>query len=98
MLNVFAHSILDRVNVNLLFFIVYQILFLSISHHLADVILKRFIKKAENKSINHTKKIFFMIIVGRIKDTLVFINNIRKYKLKLLFCMKKVLGKPKHLL
>ena len=93
MLNVFAHSILDRVNVNLLFFMVYQILFLSISHQLANVILERFIKKAENKSINHTKKIFFMIIVGRIKVILLFINNIRKYNFKYYFYHKKVLGK-----
>lgn len=98
MLNVFAHSILDRVNVNLLFFMVYQMLFLSISHQLANVILETFIKKAENKNMNQTMRNFFMIIVRRIKDILVFINNFRKYKLKLLFCMKKVLGKPKHLL
>ena len=93
MLNVFAHSILDRVNVNLLFFIVYQMLFLSISHQLANVILETFIKKAENKSINQTKKIFFMIIDRRIKVILLFINNIRKYNFKYYFYHKKVLGK-----
>ena len=68
MLNVFAHSILDRVNVNLLFFMVYQMLFLSISHQLANVILERFIKKAENKNMNQIIRNFFMIIVRRIKD------------------------------
>jgi hypothetical protein len=73
-------------------------LFLSISHQLANVILERFIKNAENKNMSQNIRNFFMIIVRRIKDILVFINNIRKYKLKLLFCMKKVLGKPKHLL
>lgn len=61
---------------------VYQILFLSISHQLANVILERFIKKAENKNINQNIKNFFMIIVRRIKDNLVFINKNRKYNLK----------------
>ena len=68
MLNVFAHSILDRVNVNLLFFMVYQMLFLSISHQLANVILERFIKNAENKNMSQNIRNFFMIIVRRIKD------------------------------
>ena len=76
MLNVFAHSILDRVNVNLLFFMVYQMLFLSISHQLANVILERFIKNAENKNMNQTMRNFFMVIYNRIKDILVFINKI----------------------
>ena len=82
MLNVFAHSILDRVNVNLLFFMVYQMLFLSISHQLANVILERFIKNAENKNMNQTMRNFFMVIVRRIKDNLLFINKIKKYNLK----------------
>jgi hypothetical protein len=43
-------------------------LFLSISHQLANVILERFIKKAENKNMNQTMRNFFMVIYNRIKD------------------------------